>query len=57
MVKYRASLHKLGAHSIIFWDSGDLKGDLYQGSWEIMNQDNLTQGRLQDRFEMSFSGA
>ena len=30
-------MHKLGARDIIFWGTGDLESDLYQGPGEIVD--------------------
>ena len=54
---YGTRLGDFGVHIFVFWCNGYMENNLDERPWEVVDEDDLTESRLEERFEMSFSGA
>ena len=54
---YGTRLGDFGVHIFVFWCNGYMENNLDERPWEVVDEDDLTESRLQERFEMSFPGA
>ena len=54
---YGTRLGDFGVHIFVFWCNSYLENNLNERPWEVVDEDDLTESRLQERFEMSFPGA
>jgi hypothetical protein len=52
---YRIGLSDFGVHVFVLGCHSDLQGDLYEGSREVVDHDDLAQCGLQKRLEVAFS--